>query len=60
MIGVGRNAVSLVAHALQQAGIIHYSRGQIEIVDRQALQATSCECYAAVKAHLLRLVGAVS
>ena len=60
MIGVRRNAVSLVAHALQQAGIIHYSRGQIEIVDQQALQTTSCECYAAVKAHQLRLVGAVS
>ena len=31
MIGVQRNAVSIVAHALQQAGIIGYSRGHIEI-----------------------------
>jgi hypothetical protein len=27
MIGVRRNAVSIVAHALRQAGIIRYSRG---------------------------------
>jgi len=59
MMGVRRNAVSLVAHALQRAGIIHYSRGQIEILDLRALEKTSCDCYAAVKAQHLRLVGAV-
>ena len=56
MMGVRRNAVSLVAHALQRAGIISYSRGQIEITDLRALQATSCDCYAAVKAHHARLL----
>ncbi|MGY4628727.1 Crp/Fnr family transcriptional regulator [Bradyrhizobium sp. USDA 4486] len=59
MIGVRRNAISLVAHALQQAGIIHYARGQIEIVDLQALETTSCGCYSAVKAHHTRLIGAL-
>ena len=39
MIGVQRNAVSIVAHALQQAGVIRYSRGQIEITDLEALRA---------------------
>ncbi|QAU49952.1 Crp/Fnr family transcriptional regulator [Bradyrhizobium guangzhouense] len=57
MIGVRRNAVSLVAHALQRAGIIHYSRGQIEITDLRALQATSCDCYSAAKTHHARLLG---
>ncbi|AWL92932.1 Crp/Fnr family transcriptional regulator [Bradyrhizobium ottawaense] len=57
MLGVRRNAVSLVAHALQRAGIIHYSRGQIEILDLRALETTSCDCHSAVKAHHLRLVG---
>lgn len=33
MMGVRRNAISLVANALQRAGIIHYTRGQIAIVD---------------------------
>ncbi|RXH07283.1 Crp/Fnr family transcriptional regulator [Bradyrhizobium guangzhouense] len=57
MMGVRRNAVSLVAHALQRAGIIHYSRGQIEITDLRALQATSCDCYSAAKTHHARLLG---
>lgn len=56
MMGVRRNAVSLVAHALQRAGIIRYSRGQIEITDLAALEATSCGCYAAVKAQHARLL----
>ncbi len=49
MIGVRRNAISLVAHSLQRTGIIRYSRGQIEITDIHALEATSCTCYGAVK-----------
>lgn len=57
MMGVRRNAISLVAHALQRAGIIRYTRGQIEIIDLRALEATSCDCYAAVKAHHMRLIG---
>jgi CRP-like cAMP-binding protein len=56
MMGVRRNAVSLVAHSLQRAGIIRYSRGQIEISDLPALEATSCECYSAAKAHYARLL----
>jgi len=57
MMGVRRNAISLVAHALQRAGVIHYARGQIEIVDLRALEATSCGCHSAMKAHQLRLMG---
>jgi CRP-like cAMP-binding protein len=56
MMGVRRNAISLVAHALQRAGIIRYSRGQIAITDLGALEATACDCYATVKAHLARLL----
>jgi CRP-like cAMP-binding protein len=57
MMGVRRNAISLVAHALQRAGIIHYARGQITIIDLPALQTTSCDCYAAVKAHHAAILG---
>jgi CRP-like cAMP-binding protein len=56
MIGVQRNAVSIVAHALQQAGILSYSRGQIEIIDIAKLQATACECYHTAKAKQDRLL----
>ena len=53
MIGVRRNAVSIVAHALREAAIIGYTRGQIEIVDADALMASACECHAAIR----RLLG---
>ena len=56
MIGVRRNAISIVAHELQKAGIIGYSRGQIEIIDVAALRARSCECHAAIRARLERLL----
>ena len=56
MIGARRNSVSLVANTLQQAGIIHYSRGHIEITNLEGLGKTSCECYATVKTHYNRLL----
>jgi CRP-like cAMP-binding protein len=45
MLGIRRNAVSLVAHAMREAEIIRYSRGRLEIVDHNALHRLSCECY---------------
>jgi CRP-like cAMP-binding protein len=56
MIGVQRNSVSTVAHTLQQAGIIKYSRGNIEITNLQALKEASCECYQAVNAQYNKLL----
>ena len=56
LIGVQRNAISIVAHALQQAGVISYSRGRIEITDGDALQATACECYRIVKTQYDQLM----
>lgn len=49
MLGVGRTTVSLVAHQLQNAGLISYRRGHIQITNLDALQEVSCECYQAVK-----------
>jgi len=57
MIGVRRNAISIVAHALQEAGVIGYSRGQIEVLDVEALRATACECHATIRARLAQLLG---
>jgi CRP-like cAMP-binding protein len=56
MIGVQRNAISIVAHGLQQSGVIGYNRGQIEIHDPEGLEETSCECFRVVKAHRDRLL----
>ena len=47
MLGVRRTTVTVVANVLQQAGLIRYHRGQIEIVDRPGLEARACECYGA-------------
>jgi CRP-like cAMP-binding protein len=60
LIGVQRNAISIVAHAMQQAGIIRYSRGHIEITDSAALQATACECYQSIKTKREHLLGIAS
>lgn len=57
MIGVRRNAVSIVAHGFQQAGILRYSRGHIEIIDIDGLRKAACECYGTVKAHAEQLIG---
>jgi CRP-like cAMP-binding protein len=57
LIGVQRNAISIVAHVFQQAGIIRYSRGRIEITDSRALEATACECYQTVKTRYEQLLG---
>jgi CRP-like cAMP-binding protein len=61
MLGVCRSTVSVVAGTLQQAGLIHYRRGVITILDRRGLEATVCECYRIVRNGYERpLVDAVS
>ena len=57
MLGVRRTSVTAVALFLQQAGLIKYSRGNIQILNVEGLQDASCECYEAVKSHYGRLSG---
>jgi CRP-like cAMP-binding protein len=45
MLGVRRTSVTEVAQKLQEAGIINYSRGVINILDLDGLKARSCECF---------------
>jgi CRP-like cAMP-binding protein len=52
MLGAARPTVSIVAGALQKAKLIKYHRGQVKIVNRDGLEAASCECYAAATALL--------
>jgi CRP-like cAMP-binding protein len=57
MLGVTRSSVTLTAKRLQQAGLISYNRGIVRIVDKEGLQESCCECYAAINAHIHRLSG---
>jgi CRP-like cAMP-binding protein len=57
MLGVARTSVSLVAHTLQQAGVINYSRGRIHISNLDGLREIACECYGTIKAHHDSLLG---
>ncbi len=56
MLGVRREGVTEAAGKLQRAGLIRYSRGRIEVLDRPGLERTVCECYAVVKREYDRLL----
>jgi CRP-like cAMP-binding protein len=56
LLGVRREGVTEAAGHLQQAGLIHYSRGHITVLDRPQLEARVCECYAIVKREYDRLL----
>ena len=56
MLGVRREGVTEAAGKLQKAGVIRYMRGRITVINRAALAARSCECYAVVKAETDRLL----
>jgi CRP-like cAMP-binding protein len=57
MLGSRRSGVTVAAGTLQKAGIIHYRRGNIKILDRCQLEAVSCECYNIIRSEYCRLLG---
>ncbi len=56
MLGARRSTVSVSAGILQRAGLIRYVRGHVTIVDREGLEAVSCECYSVIRTELERVV----
>jgi CRP-like cAMP-binding protein len=56
MLGVRREGVTEAAGRLQSAGLIHYSRGRITVLDRPGLEARVCECYEVVRTEFRRLL----
>jgi CRP-like cAMP-binding protein len=57
MLGVRRTSVSVVAHTFQQAGLLKYARGRIQIVNLEGMREIACECYATVCRHYDTLLG---
>jgi CRP-like cAMP-binding protein len=56
MLGVRRTSVTTVAHTLQGANIIRYSRGKIRVLDVDGLKDAACECYETVKLQYRQLI----
>ena len=56
MLGVRRAGVTVAVGTLKAAGLIHHTHGQVTILDRQGLEAASCECYRTVREEYQRLV----
>ena len=57
ILGVRRQTVSVAVSQFSRQGCIVYRRGQVQIIDRVALEGVACECYEVVREEFARLVG---
>ena len=48
-LGICRSTATMSIDRLQRDGILYCSRGQIRILDLEALEKRACECYAAIR-----------
>jgi len=56
LLGVRRQTVSIIAGTLQRSGLITYRRGLLRVLDREGLEAASCECYETLKRLYERII----
>jgi CRP-like cAMP-binding protein len=55
MLGVSRTTVTRIAMDAQKRGLLKYTRGSVEIIDRAGMEKGACECRASVQ-HLRRML----
>lgn len=55
MLGVSRARVNIVTGALEKSGWIKHGRNRITVLDWKGLEASSCDCYRAMKAEFARI-----
>jgi CRP-like cAMP-binding protein len=59
LLGVRREGVTQAAHRLMGEKILHYSRGNITVLDRAALETRACECYGVISREYDRFLNAL-
>ncbi len=52
MLGLRRTTVTWAAQALQEAGVIRYWSGRIEVLDHKELHNMACDCYDTMRGHV--------
>jgi CRP-like cAMP-binding protein len=60
MLGTRRSSVTIAAGVLQKAGLISYSRGNLNIDNRFQLEEAACICYKLMREQTLKWNGEVS
>ena len=56
MLGERRAAVNQAASQLQASGLIRYTRGHIQVLNRPGLEAAACPCYGVIREQYLRML----
>jgi CRP-like cAMP-binding protein len=56
MLGVRRQTVTVIAGTLQTEGLVTYRRGVLRVINRDGLEAASCECYAVTESLYDRIM----
>jgi CRP-like cAMP-binding protein len=57
MLGVRRVGITTAASRLQQDGLIKYSRGEIQVLNRRGLKTAACSCYTSDREAYAKVLG---